>query len=137
MVPRPLAAVTDHVADGVRGVDDHVEDHLVEVARHDRHGGQVGIEVGLQFGDVLPFVGRHGSRAGDGAVDVERRALGGRMREVLHGADDLADPVDAVDGLVDGGGDLGEQVVGIGFLQGLAEIGGEYPAVGGGVMPVA
>jgi hypothetical protein len=59
------------------------------------------------------------------------------MREILHGADDLADPVDAVDGLVDGRGDLGEQVVGIGFLQGLAEIGGEYPAVSGGISRVA
>ena len=51
-----LAAVADHVADGVRGVHDDVQHHLVEFAGEQCTERQVGVEIHLDFGDILPFV---------------------------------------------------------------------------------
>ena len=54
LLPRAL----DDVADGVRGVEQQVEHHLVDVADVAVHRRQLA-EVGLDFGDALVFVARH------------------------------------------------------------------------------
>ena len=106
-----LAAVADHVADGVRGVDHHVQHHLVELRRRAVHRGQVGVEIHLDLGHVLPLVAGDGNGALDGAVEVGRGLLARRVRELLHRAHDLGDAVHALERLVERARDLFLEIV--------------------------
>jgi hypothetical protein len=57
------------VGDGVAGIDDDVEDRLVELADKATNGGKLA-EAGLELGDVLPLVACDRERALDRLVEV-------------------------------------------------------------------
>ena len=115
-----LAAVADHVADGVRGIDDDVEHHLVELGRRAMHRGQVRVEIHLDLRHVFPLVAGDGNGALDRAIEIGRGLLARRMRELLHRAHDLGDAIDAFERLVERARNFFLEVVEVGFAEQLA-----------------
>ena len=120
------------VLDGVRGVDDQVEEDLVDVAAVAHHRRQVA-EVGVDVGDVLVLVRGHDQRVAQGAVEVERPLLcRRRVRELAHRAHDRGDAAEPVGGALEGRRDALAQVVEVGVVLGradaLEQLGGHGPA---------
>src|SRR5262245_59393887 len=108
----------DDVADGVGGIDDQIEDDLVEFAEEAGDGRQRRVEFQREVSDILPFISRHGRRGLDGFVEVHRGLfLAARMRKFLHGPDNLRDAVHAFESFPDGGGDLFEEITEIAGLE--------------------
>ena len=103
----------------MRRVDDEIQHHLVDFARETVHERQFG-EAGLDFSDVLVFIGRDHQRAGDGLIDVGLRlllAIG--MREFLHGTHDVRHAAKTVARAIERHGRVLEDVVEIGIILGL------------------
>ena len=78
----------------MRGIDDQVENHLVEFSGQARDQRQRRIEFGFQVSHVFPLVRI-------------------RMGELFHGADNRGDACDAFEGLVDGFGNFLHQIAGV------------------------
>ena len=116
----PLSArALDHVGDRMRGVDDQIEDHLVDLAGVAVHQRQL-VETGFDLGDVFVFVGGDDQRARDRLVDVDlRHLLAIRMREFLHRAHDGGDAAETVARAVERDRRVLEDVVEIGVVLGL------------------
>src|SRR5215472_3931695 len=51
-----LGGILDLVGDGVSRIHDQVEDHLIEFAGDTRNRREVGLEIHLHIGDVLPLI---------------------------------------------------------------------------------
>ena len=104
--------------DGVRGVDDQVQEDLVQVARPAGYRGQIVGQIGNGFGNVFPFVSGNRQGVFDGPLDVDALLLVAvRMGEFLHGSHDLGDPLDAFQRLVDGGGNLRQEKLQVRLLH--------------------
>ena len=104
--------------DGIRGVDDQIEDHLVELRDKARDRPEVGIKIELDICRVLPSVRTHHHCRLDRVVDVcglflIRSGVG----EVLHGLHDVGDPPNAFERLFDRKRDLFSKELVINFLQ--------------------
>ena len=118
---RPFRSVPlDDVADRVRGVDDEVQDDLVDVAAVARHQRQVA-EIGLDLGDVLVFVARDDERALDRLVEIDRAISfwSGCANSFIERTM-VGDAVEAVERAVERLRHVLEQVVEIGVRLGLA-----------------
>src|SRR5262249_53651213 len=81
--------------DRMRRVHEQVQDDLVDLRREAAHGRQIRGEVELDVRDVLPFVTRDGHGARDPVVDIRALLVVAWVRELLHGRDDLLDPLHA------------------------------------------
>jgi hypothetical protein len=100
--------------DGMRGIDQQVHHHLVDLCGDTRHLGQLA-EFAHHLGLVLQFVPDHIQRAFDAGVEVGflpfRLVHVGKVLEV---GDDLLDPLQAVAGFAHQVVDVGLQVIEIG-----------------------
>jgi len=86
----------------MRGVDDEVDEDLVELAQMTGNVRQLA-QIELHVGHVLGLVADDLRGAGDGAVQVSRLLLlAVRVRELLHRPDDGGDPLHAVERTDDG-----------------------------------
>src|SRR5450755_3670535 len=101
-----LVAAVAVFADGLGGVDDHVEDDLFEFALEAGGVPGVGGQVEVKVGDVLPFVPADLNGGFDRAVDVDVGAAAAGMGVVLHRPDDLGGPGKALAAFGEGSGDL-------------------------------
>ena len=101
------------------GVDDEIEDDLVELPWKTQHRRQVGRKIGCHFGDVFPFVARHRDRHFDGVVEIQRFLfLAAGMRELLHGVDNAGNMTHPLQRLLDGQRNLFAQIIKVGLLHG-------------------
>jgi hypothetical protein len=104
-VPLPTSLVVKNgskidLGDRVRGVDDQVQHHLIDLARHALDVGKRGVQIEFQLGDEPPLAARDRHRALDRLVQVDEHPVrGARVRELLHRAHDLGDALDPVDRL--------------------------------------
>ena len=124
MVPFRPESSPDDVGDGVGGVDDQVEDDLIEFAGQAEDAGQAGLEVLDDGGDIFPFVGGDDERVFHRLVEVHRDFFAAAgMGEIAHGADDAGDVVEPFQGLLDGAGRLGQEEIQVALREGLFQLG--------------
>ena len=91
----------------MRGIHNEVEHDLIELSRQARHERQSGVEVSYHLRNILPLVTRHGNCAFDRLVKInEELLLTAGVRKLLHGTHDLSHPLNALQRLLDGSGDL-------------------------------
>ena len=88
-----------------------------EVLRKAGHGGQVGIQLGADLGNVLPVTAGHPHCALDNPIQIGTDEVPGRVGKLPHGAHNLADPLHAFQGLADGHGHLRLQIIRIGRAE--------------------
>ena len=120
MVPFGAASPPVDVGDGVRGVDDQVENDLVEFPGQAEDARQVGLEVLDHVGDVFPFVGGDHQGAFHRLVEVNRDFLAAaRMGKIPHGVDNAGDALDPFQGLFDGPGRFLDEKIQIALADGL------------------
>ena len=94
---------TGRLADSVSSVDDHIQDHLVELARETEYLRQARIKICDHLGYISPFTLGHRDCCLNGFVDVGRRFLCNvRMRELFHGPNYLANALNAFQTLLHG-----------------------------------
>ena len=104
------------------GVDDEVQEDLVQVAHVAEHSRQLA-ELGRDVGDVFVFVLGDGQRGPQGLVQV-----GGSLlfligvREFLHGAHDGRDTRDAVLAAIEAAGHIRLKIGEVDVLLGLADV---------------
>ena len=74
----------------MRGVDDEIQHDLIEVAGQTRHERKIVSELGLDVGDIFPFVSCDGDGVFNGLINVDLLFLAGAgMGELPHRAHDL------------------------------------------------
>lgn len=102
-----FAGLFDDVTDRVRGVDEQVEKHLVQVAQMAVDGRQ-SAQFGSHIGDVLDLIARNDQSAFDGFIQVGRSFFGAaiHVRELFHGANNGGDTIDTVQHLFEGLGNF-------------------------------
>ena len=89
----------------MRGVDQQVQDDLVELARQAGDRRQGGIEIGFHVGHVFDLIIGDGEGRGDRVVDIDGgHFLGVGVGKLPNRAHDLADPFDPFERLIDGSG---------------------------------
>jgi len=110
----------------VGGVDDEVEDDLVEFSGEAGDAGQVGLEILDDIGDVFPLVGGEDEGIFDGLVEVGGDFFAAAaMGEITHGVDNAGDATDAFEGLFDGAGGFGDEEIQIALAELLLQFGGK------------
>jgi len=107
------------IGDRVGGIDDDIEEGLVELADVAHHKWQLA-EVGDRVGDELVLIGGDGERRRERGVDVGRGLLATlRVGVLLHSVHDRCDPSEAFERAGDGFGNVDKQVVEICFGRGV------------------
>src|SRR5579883_3466706 len=92
-----------HIGNRMGGVDNEIQDHLVELSGDSGHRRQVRIQVGGEVGDVLPFISRDQGHIFDRAVDVNRHFdYRAGMRKLAHRTNDPGDLLDSFPQLANG-----------------------------------
>lgn len=129
--------VAEGVGDGVGGVDDEVEQRLVEFGGEERDGGEIGVEFGDDVRDVTPLAAADGERAFDGFAEIDGALFAGPgMGEGFHRANDFRGAGDALEGVLDGFGNFAAEVIGAGGVVrgagGADEVGRSGAGFGGG-----
>src|SRR5208337_2415377 len=115
-----LVSVLDLVLDGVGGIDDQVENDLIQLSHMAGDQRQAGAELGFDFGDVFPLVAGHRDGGLDRLVDVDQRFFPGvGMGKLLHRPHNLGDALHSIESLFDGAGYLGGDKLEIFFTLGL------------------
>lgn len=124
---RPLHACATHldgIADGMGGVDQQIEQHLLDGAGEARHPWQVRRQIGDRLGHVFVFVACHGEGGEHRLVEIHRRPFATiGMGEVLHRLHHGPHPLHTFEGLGDGLGDLLAQEVEVDGGDGAVEPG--------------
>ena len=107
------------------GIDEEIENDLVDIAGIADHGGQIFIELEGNVGHIFPLVAGDGDGGLDGFVEIGRGLIGRvGVGELLHGANDFGDPVGALQTLLDGARHLGQNELQIALPLGFLERGG-------------
>ena len=120
----PVLRSADLLLDRVRRVHDQVQEDLVDVAEVALHSRDLP-EVLLHVGDVADLVVRDGQRGANGLVEVGGREFGGSgVREPLHGADDVRDALDTINGSVDRAGYFLLEQLQVGLVLGALDLAG-------------
>src|SRR5215471_7900872 len=65
-----MSAITNHITDGVGGVDDQVEEHLIEFFKMAGDARQIWLKLAADFSHILPRMSRHSERGLNRVIDI-------------------------------------------------------------------
>jgi len=98
-----VRAVPNSIGDSMGGVDEHIQDHLIEFAREARNRRQIRIKICFHLGHIFPLIASHCDRTFNRFIEVDRHlAFHTGMGELFHGLDDAGHVTQTVQRFLDG-----------------------------------